>query len=31
MKTNHWLAGTVRTTTFVVFIALFELLAIYQG
>ncbi len=31
MKTNHWLAGTVRTTAFVVFVTLFELLAIYQG
>ncbi len=31
MRTNHWLASTVRGTTFVVFVTLFELLAIYSG
>ena len=31
MTYNHWLAGAVRATTFVVFVTLFEILAIYQG
>jgi hypothetical protein len=31
MTNNHWLAGAVRATTFVVFVTLFEVLALYTG
>jgi hypothetical protein len=31
MINHHWLAGAVRATTFVVFVTLFEVLAIYSG